>query len=124
MNLNKSCLQFGAKVRNSTKETVRSALGIKDAADAGNYLGIPTNWGRSKKATLNYIKDWFMKKLHGWRLVFLNKAGKEVLIKAIITVIPKYLMPLFKLPKTWCEEIAKMIERFWWNGRNDRRSMH
>lgn len=88
--------------------------------NAGNYLGILTNWGRSKRATLGYIKERVMRKLHEWKSLFLT----AVLIKAVITAILTYLMTLFKLPSTWCKEIAKMIARFWWNERDGQRTMH
>lgn len=44
----------------------------------------------------------------------LNHAGKEVLIKAVVTAIPTYVMNVFKLPTTWCSDINVMIARFWW----------
>lgn len=33
-------------------------------------------------------------------------------------------MTLFRFPKTWCDDIAKLIARLWWNGRDDRRRIH
>lgn len=56
--------------------------------DAGKYLNLPTNWGRSKRGALDYIMERIMKKVYGWKFLFLNNAGKEILIKAVITVIP------------------------------------
>lgn len=32
-------------------------------------------------------------------------------------------MTLFKFSKTWCEEIARLVARFWWNGRDDKREV-
>lgn len=55
-----------------------------------------------------------MKKLHGWKSIFLNNVGKDILIKAVVIAISTY-MTLFRLPNTWCEDIAKMIVIFWWN---------
>lgn len=44
---------------------------------------------------------------------FLNHAGKEMLIKAVLTIIIKYTMGLFLLTKTWCMKVNAMIDNFW-----------
>lgn len=44
----------------------------------------------------------------------MNQAGKEVLIKTVITTIPAYVMSIFHLPKPWCSEINSPIAFFWW----------
>lgn len=93
-------------------------------ANAGKYLGLPTQWGRSKKEALRYVKDRVISKLHSWNNLFLNAAGREMLIKAVVTVIPTYAMTLFKLPKTWCQEIAALTARFWWGSKGIERRLH
>lgn len=74
--------------------------------DLGNYLGIPTIWGRSKRNTLAYVKDRVMDKLHGWKQQFLSHAGKEILIKGVAQAVLSYLMNIFKLPDNLCNEIG------------------
>lgn len=54
----------------------------------------------------------------------LNNAGKEVLIKSVITLIPTYAMHVFRLILTWCSEINAMIARFWWGAKNGDRKIH
>lgn len=44
----------------------------------------------------------------------LVKVGKETLIKAIIQSIPTYIMNCFKLPYALCEDIERMIARFYY----------
>lgn len=44
----------------------------------------------------------------------LVKVGKETLIKAIIQSIPTYIMNYFKLPYALCEDIERMIARFYY----------
>lgn len=77
-------------------------------------MGLSTVWGRSKREALGYLKDRIKDKLNGWRTKTLNQAGKEVLIKSVITAIPSYVMSIFKLPKTWCSKINALIADFWW----------
>lgn len=64
---------------------------------------------------MGYLKDRVIKKIQGWKTLFLNNAGKETLIKAVITAIPTHVITLLRLPKTWCEDILRLIARVWWN---------
>ena len=50
-----------------------------------------------------------------------SQAAKEVLIKAIAQAIPLYVMSVFKLPMGLCDELTKMIRRFWWGAENGKR---
>lgn len=124
MNWDKSCIQFGATTSEVTKSIVKETMGIEMVENAGKYLELPTNWGRWKRDGLGYLKERIIKKLHGWKSLFLNNAGKDIIINAIISTIPTYDMTLFRLPKTWCEDIEKLISKFWWNGHNERKKIH
>ena len=39
----------------------------------------------------------------------LSQAGKVILIKAVIQAIPTYIMSVFKLPNTLCDEMTGMV---------------
>ena len=51
----------------SAKEHVQNLLGVSAIREYEKYLGLPTVVGQSKKASLNYIKDWVWGKLQGWK---------------------------------------------------------
>lgn len=70
------------------------------------------------------MKERIRDKLQSWRNQILNNVGKEVLIKSVITVIPAYVMCVFKLPTSWCEEINFMIVKFSWGANNGYREIH
>jgi hypothetical protein len=53
-----------------------------------------------------------------------SQAAKEVLIKAIAQAIPLYVMSVFKLPLGLCDELTKMIRRYWWGAENGKRKTH
>lgn len=44
----------------------------------------------------------------------LSLARKKVLIKAVLQVIPSYVMSAYIFPKTLCDEITAIIRQFWW----------
>ena len=47
-----------------------------------------------------------------------------MLIKAVLQAIPTFTMSCFKLPMGLCDEIEKLIKRFWWGQRGDQRKIH
>ena len=80
--------------------------------------------GRGKKASFAFIKERVWSKLKGWKEKLLSQAGREVLIKAVIQVLPTFAMSYFKLPFTLCHEIEVMVCKFWWGQRGSRRKVH
>ena len=103
---------------------IKDTLGVPEIRHYEKYLGIPSLVGRHKKASFDYIKERVWRKLQGWEEKLLSQAGREVLIKAVVQVIPTYTMGCFKLPTSLCIEIEKVIRRFWWGRRGDRRKIH
>ncbi|XP_075654904.1 uncharacterized protein LOC142625081 [Castanea sativa] len=75
--------------------------------------GKPTG-RRSKRNTFNDLKDKFGNKLSGWMEKLLSNAGKEILIKPVAQAIPSHTMSCFKLPNALCDDLARLVRRFWW----------
>jgi len=88
------------------------------------YLGLPVHVGRSRGATFAYLKDRIWKRIQGWKEKFLSWAGKEVLIKAVAQAIPTFAMGCFDLTKSLCDQISKMVCRYWWNEQEGKHKMH
>lgn len=59
------------------------------------------------------------KKIQGWNKKFLSQAGREVLIKSILQVIPTYTMQCFLLPNGVCDEITSIVRRLWWGNKEN-----
>jgi hypothetical protein len=96
------------------KNQFMASLGITTEALNEKYLGLPMYMGRSKKRIFEYLKERVWKRLQGWKEKLLSKAGKEVLIEAVVQAIPSYAMSCFDLTRTPCDEIINMVGRFWW----------
>lgn len=90
-------------------------LGVTNDLQNNKYLGLPSLVGRSKKKVFGFIKDKVWKKVQGWRTKTVSQAGKTILIKNGAQSIPSYCMSCFLLPKFLCQEIEKILNKFWWN---------
>jgi hypothetical protein len=78
------------------------------------YLALPSIVSKNRTQAFPSIKDRVCKRLNDWKLKFLSLAGKEVLLKVVVQVVPTYSMSIFLLPKTLCKELNSMMQRFWW----------
>lgn len=90
----------------------------------GKYLGIPSDWGQTRKDMFSWILAKVNMKLESWKEKLLSKAGKEILIKAVVQALPQYAMSIFKLPISVCKAIEQRIAAFWWKQNDSRRGMH
>ena len=117
INFSKSSIAFGSNVPEQVKIEINNLLAVPPEAPYGKYLGLPSIVGRNKKATYGYVKERICNRLNGWNKKMLSRAGKEVLFKSIIQAISTFVISVFLLPSTLCDEIEKMMNSFWW-GRN------
>ncbi|VVA18748.1 PREDICTED: reverse mRNAase [Prunus dulcis] len=124
VNHEKSCLYFSSNTPAELKTTIGSILAVEGTDNPGNYLGMPTMWGRSKKAAMNYVKERVKDKILGWKQSSLSLAGKEVLIKAIATAVPTFPMQCFKFTRGLCDEINSEMAKFWWGKPNSDTKIH
>ena len=54
----------------------------------------------------------------------MSSAGKDVLIKAVAQAIPTYAMSCLDLTKSLCDDIGRMVCRFWWAQQENENKMH
>lgn len=52
--------------------------------------------------------------LSSWKVKLLRKAGKEVLLKAVVSALPTYVMSCYKIPKKLDKELSKLMANFCW----------
>lgn len=124
INLTKSGLICGCAVPTLMRCRLEGILHIQEWSNPGKYLGVPTDWGRSRSNALGWIKEKILAKVDGWKEKLLNQAGKEVLIKAVIQAIPSYVMSLIRLPKNFCKQMCSIISKFWWSSYGKTRGIH
>lgn len=84
MNLEKTNVSFSSGVVVKVRSILADGLGVRFVNSHEKYLGLPIVIGRSKKVISKGVKEKFWKKLQGWKGMLLSKAGREILIKAIV----------------------------------------
>ncbi|KAK3221556.1 hypothetical protein Dsin_008581 [Dipteronia sinensis] len=62
--------------------------------------------------------------IKGWGEKLLSVGGKEVLIKAVIQMVPMYAMSMFCLPRGLIVETQRLCARFWWGSKEKQKKIH
>jgi hypothetical protein len=88
------------------------------------YLGMPTQIGHSKQVGFNFTMDRIHKKLKGWKERSMSFAGRGTLISVVIQALPTYIMSCFLLPKNMCDNIEKIMCKFWWGSAERQHKIH
>jgi len=73
-------------------------LRVPIIAKIGKYLGIPLEWGQSKKEMFAWVLTKANMKLEGWKESLMTKTKKEILIKIVVQALPHYTMSIFEIP--------------------------
>ena len=90
-------------------QEVNSVLEITKEVFEPKYLGLLAPKGRMHKGNFETIQDRLRKKLIDWSEQYVSSRNKEILIKAVAQALPTYVMSVFKLPASVCDEMSRMI---------------
>jgi hypothetical protein len=99
-------------------------MGLQSENHGGKYLGLPIYIGREMTKAFAYIMEKIWKRIIGWKERFLSKVAKEILIKGVAQAIPTYAMSCFDITKSLCDDISRMICRYWWSQMDDEHKAH
>ncbi|KAH9799959.1 reverse transcriptase domain-containing protein [Citrus sinensis] len=123
-NLDKSSMFFSGKTKADQVAAIKEIFQLKVVSRHEKYLGLPSMVGRNKRNFFDDLKLRVKSKISNWQHKHFSSGGKEVLIKAIAQAIPTYAMSVFKIPLGLCEDVQKIIARFWWGSQDDKRGIH
>lgn len=124
MNFDKSALTFNPCVSLGTVSVIQRMFSIPVVQGHELYLGLPTFSLQSKRIQFSGLRERILKRGNGWATRFFSAGGKETLIKNISQAIPSYVMSCFKLPISFCQELEQVCAKFWWNFKDNGRSIH
>lgn len=114
INFEKSSMVFSWGIAEETRDHIASILGVQVVDKLDKYLGMPSVIGRSKQQIFSVIRERIWKRINGWGEKTLSRAGKEVLIKAVLQEISSYIMYCFLLPGYFIDSIEAAIKALWW----------
>jgi hypothetical protein len=114
---------FGNACTVDSQEKVRSILHVDLVVFEEKYLGLPTPEGRMCRGKFQNLQSRLLKRIVAWGDT-LSLAGKETMIKAVAQAIPTYIMGVFKLPMSVCDDLNRMVRNFWWGSSKGKRKTH
>ena len=85
------------------------------------YLVVPLGESMRKSSAWQPVIAKIQHKLASWKASCLSRAGKLVLIRAVLNSLPVYYLSLFKMPRKVANEIIRLQSRFLWNGNDGKR---
>ncbi|CAN1761942.1 Putative ribonuclease H protein At1g65750 [Linum perenne] len=124
VNTEKSAIFFSQNTPDDQKMLVANCLQVPIDATMGKYLGVPTDWGNTKKQTFCFILERLAAKAQSWSSILLSHAGRETMIKSVLQAIPAYIFSCFKLPKVLIKKMDAILVNFWWTGEGNRKTIH
>ena len=77
INFQKSSIQFGHKIHESSRQKLRDILGIQNLGGMGYYLGLPESLGGSKTLVFGFVQDRLNNRVNGWTFRFFHQGGKR-----------------------------------------------
>ena len=123
VNKDKTTLFFSKKTDDESQEVIKQSLDVQAIQHYEKYLGQPFFMRKNKKACFTLVKERIWARMKGWKEKLLSQASKEIVIKAVIELIPAYSMSVFRLPTILCKDIETMIRKFWL-GQEEKKKIH
>ena len=105
VNMAKSTITFSPNVTMVDMRDVQGMLGLVDVQYHDEYLGLPSVIRRNKKKLFLDIKELVWKPAQGWRSNIFSIGECEILIKAMLQAISSYVMSIFKLLVSLCDDL-------------------
>lgn len=123
-NLEKSAILFSKGVRGERRIQVAEILGVKQMESNDKYLGFQLLKSTYRIESFEFLIEKIENKLAGWKRIHLNHAGKMVIIKHVLGMIPQYYMATSLIPKTVLAKLERIIRNFWWGHNYATRKTH
>jgi hypothetical protein len=101
------------------EDLVRKSLGCEIAKFPIVYLGLKLVLRPLTKAEWQPMQDKVLHSMPAWHRGLLDRAGRLVLIKAVILARPIHLLLIADPPVWLLEEIIKWVRAFFWAGKKE-----
>ena len=112
INYQNSSVMFSPNTAEADREEFLSCLDIPQANQVETYLGLPSTIEQNKNSNFSYVKERIHKRINRWNKRLLSRAGNEVLLKTVVQAIPLYVMSVFLLPSSLCNDIERVMNAY------------
>uniref|UniRef100_A0A803PRV9 Reverse transcriptase domain-containing protein n=1 Tax=Cannabis sativa TaxID=3483 RepID=A0A803PRV9_CANSA len=116
VNKQKSGVMFSPNTPLRCREEVKSTMDINGLSHEEKYLGNPFFFSAKKRRDFHFLKDKVLGRLEGWKAKNLSQVGRTTLVGSVLQSIPCYTMSTAMVPKAVCDELDRIVARFWWIG--------
>ena len=82
----------------------------------GKYLGLPLHTRQLRRVDVQPLLDKIGNRLSGWKGKMLSSAGRETLVKSVLTSQPIYHLTVFPTQKWLIKQIDRRRRSFLWKG--------
>jgi hypothetical protein len=82
----------------------------------GKYLGLPLHTRKLRRVDVQPLIDKIGGRLPGWKGKFLSSAGRETLVKSVLTSQPIYFLTVFRVQNWLIKQIDRLRRSFLWKG--------
>ena len=118
-NWSKSSILFSTNTPMDTRENIKSLFQVPLMDHNSTHLGHPLFTSHIPKSKVYaFLKNKFKAKLSDWKADNISHPGRTTLIKSVFSSIPIYYMSHILFPKTFTDELTRIIRHFWWKGNN------
>lgn len=70
------------------------------------------------------IVERFERRLVGWKIIYLSKRGRLMLIRSTISSLPTYFLTLFPISLLVANNLEKLQRDFLWGSGGDKHRLH
>ncbi|XP_074315550.1 uncharacterized protein LOC141651750 [Silene latifolia] len=124
LNKDKSSLLFSPNCSLMTVKKCLTEFKFAPKHDLGNYLGLPTSIGSSKRDLFKYLVDKTKRRLSSWNNILLSSAGKLTLIRSVLSSLSLFSLSVFRIPVSVTSKLQSLMVHFWWSGTRTNKSIH
>lgn len=123
-NYKKSSMFFLASMKAGHISTIKNIFQLNVVDQHERYLGLLSMVGKKKRSFFNDTKLKILNKMSSWQSKCFLSGGWEILLKIMAETLPAFVMSVFKIPIWLCENIQKVVARFWWGFKRDKKSIN
>eukprot|EP00253_Pinus_taeda_P023411 PITA_23411 len=120
INKDKSCT-FIFNTVETVKRHLTRFLGFKQGDLPTKYLGNVLDYSSKRLKNWQGILEKLKNRVANWTFRTLNIAGRIVLVKYVLQVIPIYPLSIMAVPQGVCTKIREILRKFIWGGSSNQK---